>query len=128
MSERKELLAFNCTDHPDNQDDPAVVIDFGEMLNASDLLITSSFTDATDQYAFMRECPYIRVTNGVEQTEDEVGRPILKTTLKTGTFELLDRAFLEHFRDFYGLRYRRQWFENNKPSTADFVKQKSPET
>ena len=124
MSERKELLAFNCTDHPDNEKDPAVVIEFGEMLNARDLLITSDVTASDDQFAWMRECPYIRVTNGTEQTEDEAGRTIYKTTLKTGTFELLDRAFLEHFRDFYGLRYRRQWFENNKPSTADFVKQK----
>ena len=124
MSERKELLAFNCTDHPDNLDDPAVVIDFGEMLNARDLLISSNVTASDDQYAFMRECPYIRVTNGIEQTEDEAGRPILKTTLKTGTFELLDRLFLETFRDFYGLRYRRQWFENNKPTSADYVKQR----
>ena len=100
-----------------------VVIEFGDMMNARDFFITGE--SPQEVVAFLRQCDYIRATGGIEETTDAGGRPCYKTTLKTGTFTVNQRVFLEQITTWHGLKHRgKEWSANNKPTTAAWVKQR----
>lgn len=100
-----------------------VVIDFGEMLNARDFFISVS---SPKEYAvFLRKCEYICVTKGMEQETDASGREVWRTTLKTGTFSVKVQSFIRIMTAWYTLQRRgRDWYADNKPTTAIWVKQR----
>ena len=100
-----------------------VVVEFSEMLNARDFFIKGE--SPQEAVAFLRQCEYIRATGGIEESTDAGGRPCYKTTLKTGTFTVNQRVFLEQITTWHGLKHRgKEWSANNKPTTAAWVKQR----
>ena len=100
-----------------------VIIELGDLMNARDFLIAG---ESPQEYvAFLRECEYIQVVDGAEESTDAQGRPCRKTTLKTGKFAVNTRAFLDRFTAWYLLkRNGKEWFADNKATTAAWVKQR----
>lgn len=100
-----------------------VIIELGEMMNARDFLIAGE--SPQEVVAFLRECEYIQVVDGAEETTDDAGRPCRKTTLKTGKFAVNTRVFLDRFTAWYLLkRNGKEWYADNKPTSAAWVKQR----
>ena len=104
-------------------DSKGVIVEFSEMLNARDFFIRGE--SPQEVVAFLRQCEYITATGGVEESTDASGRPCLKTTLKTGTFTVNPRRFMDEITAWYLLkRNGKEWFAENKPTTAAWVKQR----
>ena len=100
-----------------------VIIELGDLMNARDFLIAGE--SAQEIAAFLRKCEYIRATGGIVETTDANGSKCHKTTLKTGTFSVNRRVFLEQMTTWYGLKHRgKEWSANSKPTTAAWVKQR----
>lgn len=100
-----------------------VLIEFGELLNARDFLISAGSGD--EFVAIGRQCEYIRATGGIEEGEDKYGRPCRKTSLKNGTFAVNARKFVERMAAWYNLkRVGKEWYSENKATTAAFIKQR----
>lgn len=95
-----------------------IVIDFGgDSLDPSILLMDH----AQNNPVAMNETSYIRVTAGAKPNAD--GN--YQTTLESGTFAVVESAFLERMKHFYKLEVRgREWYSDNKAITAAEVKQK----
>ena len=100
-----------------------VIVELGEIMNARDFFIRG---ESPQEYvAFLRKCEYITATGGVEESTDASGRPCRKTTLKTGTFAVNQRRFMDEITAWYLLkRNGKEWFAENKPTTAAWVKQR----
>lgn len=101
-----------------------VIIKFDEPLNIRDFLIPAE--SISDQTALFRSCAYIQTISGIEQATDASGNAYRKTSLKTGKFAITSqRVFLDRFTEFYLLkRNGKEWFSENKPTTAAWIKQR----
>ena len=94
-------------------DSNGVIIEFGELLNARDFFIRGE--SPQELVAFARQCEYITATGGVEESTDASGRPCRKTTLKTGTFAVNQRRFMDEITAWYLLKLNgKEWFAENK--------------
>lgn len=100
-----------------------VIIELGELLNARDFFIRGE--SAQEQVVILRKCEYITATGGVEESTDASGLPCRKTTLKTGTFSVNQRRFMDEITAWHLLkRNGKEWFADNKPTSAAWVKQR----
>lgn len=100
-----------------------VIIDLGDMYNARDFLISGN--SPQEHAAFLRDCEYICAVKGIEEATDAAGRDILKTTLKTGSFTVNVQLFISKMIRWYQLQRRgRDWYSENKATTATWVKQR----
>ena len=99
-----------------------VIIDFSnEPINHSVLLMDHAQNNPNS----MLPTDYIKAISGIDPNAD--GRP--QTTLKTGKFEVVERAFLERMKHFYKLEVRgREWYADSKVTTAAWVKQRIQDT
>ena len=104
-------------------DSNGVLIELGDLMNARDFLIAGE--SPQEIAAFLRKCEYIQVVDGMEESTDAQGQPCRKTTLKTGKFVVNERVFLDRFTAWYTLkRNGKDWFADNKPTSAAWVKQR----
>lgn len=100
-----------------------VIVEFNEMMNARDFLIAGE--SPQEIVAFLRQCDYIQAIDGIVDDTDARGAPCRKTTLQTGKFVVNERKFLDRFASWYLLkRNGKEWFTDNKPTSAAWVKQK----
>lgn len=75
--------------------------------------------------AFLRTVKYIQVISGTEPSEDYMGRPEQRTTLKTGKFEVVPSAFFDTVKAYLQLqRIGIKWKSAGKEVNAGFVKKK----
>lgn len=98
-----------------------VQIMFSTPLNARDFFIDVG--SPSSQTAFLRKCDYIKAVNGIEEGTDTDGRPLRKTNLHNGKFQVLSQVFLKQCAEWYNLKRRgREWYSNNDQVTAAWVK------
>lgn len=110
------LLAVNITDAKN------VHINFNDMLDVHNFLIKSETPG--EQYAFLRQCEYITVTDGMTEGHDDAGNLFYQTDLKTGKFYIDRQIFLDRFAKWYDLkRAGKEWYSNGSATTATQVKQ-----
>lgn len=100
-----------------------VIIRLNNLYNSGNFLIGSS--SASDNAAFLRECPYIKTINGIEEKNDDSGRKQFETDLKSGKFNVVQPVFVDRCASWHHLKHiGREWYSDNKPVTAAWVKQK----
>ena len=93
----------------------------GELLDARAFLIDSNTPG--EQYAFLRQCVYIQVTDGITEELDDANRPRRKTNTVDGKFYVLRSVFLDRFAAWYDLQRGRNWKSHGTIVTAKQVKQ-----
>lgn len=93
-----------------------------EMLDARAFLIDSATPG--EQFAFLRQCEYIQVIDGITETLDDMNRPKRVSYTGTGKFYVLRSVFLDRFTSWYDLkRVGRDWKSKGTGTTATQVKQ-----
>lgn len=107
-------------------DSNGVYIDLGQIMDCRDFLLTGGEGESnSDYYSFLRKCEYIQAVDGMENSTDHGGRPCQRTSLKAGKFTIDTQVFLDRFTTFYLLkRNGKEWFADNKPTSAAWVKQR----